>query len=63
MKTILVKNWVIVEQESPGKKHPSFSVVIADSEISSKAIQVRLPYSAVADTTIDPETHDLFIVT
>lgn len=60
MKIIQVKEWLLVEQKSDTKR-PEFSVVIADKDISAKPVQIRLPYSSVTDTTISPETHDLFI--
>lgn len=60
MRIIQVKEWLIIEQKSETKK-PYFSVVIADKDISAKPIQVRLPYNSITDTTISPDTHDLFI--
>jgi hypothetical protein len=60
MKIIQVKEWLLIEQKSETKK-PEFSVVIADKDVSSKPMQIRLPYSSITDTTITPETHDLFI--
>jgi hypothetical protein len=61
MRIIQVKEWTIVEQKVHGNKRPFFSVIIADGDISSKPFQVQVPYESVTDTTISPETHDLYI--
>ncbi len=57
-----VKEWSLIEQQpEQGSKRPGMSVIVADSDISSKAFQIRVPYSPVIDTTISPQTYDLFI--
>lgn len=57
---IKVKKWEFVEQLEPGKE-PGFSVVVYDQNISTRPILVQIPYTGMTDTTITPETHDLYI--
>lgn len=59
---VKVVEWSIVEQPSETRsKRPEFSVVVTDGTLSSKAFQVQVPYNPIIDTTIAPDTHDLFI--
>lgn len=61
IKLIKIENWSMVEQAPESGKVPQFSVVIADSNVSAKPVQIKVPYNPVTDTTISPNTHDLFI--
>lgn len=58
---VKAKSWQIVEHAPEIGKEPRFSVVVADQDISSRPLLIPLPYSSVTDTTIGPDTHDLYV--
>ena len=58
---IKIKDWRIVEHAPDSGKEPEFSVIIADQEVSTRPIIVKVPYTGMTDTTISEATHDLFI--
>lgn len=58
---IRVKEWQIIEQLPEQGVEPGFSVVVADPDVSSHPVLVKVPYTGITDTTITPDTHDLYI--
>ena len=56
-----VKDWRLVEQLPDSGKEPEFSVIIADQEVSTRPILVKVPYLGITDTTINHVTHDLYM--
>jgi hypothetical protein len=58
---IRVREWNIVEQLPEEGKEPGFSVIVMDPDISTRPILVKIPYTGITDTTITPETHDLYM--
>lgn len=58
---VKIRDWRLVEQAPDSGKTPEFSVIVADQEISTRPILVKVPYSGITDTTITPETHDLYM--
>jgi len=56
-----VKEWRIIEQAADSGEAPEFSVIIADQEVSTRPILSKVPYAGITDTTITPETHDLYV--
>lgn len=62
MTSIKVRDWQIVEQiPEDGGREPRFSVVIADPALSARPVVMNLPYTGITDTTVSPETHDLYL--
>lgn len=61
MTPVRIKEWQIVEQVPETGIEPRFSVVIADPEISARPLLLGLPYTGITDTTITPESHDLYL--
>jgi hypothetical protein len=58
---IRVKQWYIVEQAPELGQEPRFSVVVTDDIISTHPLLYQLPYTGITDTSITPDTHDLYI--
>lgn len=56
-----VKSWRILEQVPDSGKEPEFSVIVADPDLSTRPILLKVPYSGMTDTTIDPASHDLYV--
>lgn len=60
---VKVRNWQVVEHVPESGREPEFSVIVADQDVSSRPLLVQIPYTGITDTTISPDTHDLFIDT
>lgn len=58
---IKVKQWQIIEHAPEMGQEPKFSVVIADQDVSARPLLVPLPYTGITDTTITPDSHDLYM--